>query len=142
MSVDCTWIGVELVSQPKHTQYLIHLPLPLYSHFPAELASILLLAFLLFALVATLSQCLCSESPYLSIKLICIYICFTNVMLYIAYYPQFHATTIGLGMYYPWIWGHYSTFGAMKQYFYLGHLNIPRIQLWFWDTLMLERQPL
>jgi hypothetical protein len=31
-----------------------------YSRFPAELASILLLAFSLFALVAALSQCLCS----------------------------------------------------------------------------------
>jgi hypothetical protein len=36
--------------------------------FLAELASILLLAFFLFALVAVLSQCLCSDSPHLSIN--------------------------------------------------------------------------
>jgi hypothetical protein len=39
-----------------------------YAHFLAELASILLLGFSLFALVAALSQCLCSDNPYLSIN--------------------------------------------------------------------------
>jgi hypothetical protein len=39
-----------------------------YSRFPAECSSILHQAFSLFALAAALSQCLCSESPYLSIK--------------------------------------------------------------------------
>jgi hypothetical protein len=29
-----------------------------------------------------LSQCLCSESPYLSIKIYCIYVCHTNITLY------------------------------------------------------------
>jgi hypothetical protein len=53
--------------------------------FHTELASILLLAFSLFALVATLSQCLCSESPYLLITLYCIYVCYTNTMFYIAF---------------------------------------------------------
>jgi hypothetical protein len=58
---------------------------PPYSHFHAELASILLLAFSLFTLVAALSHCLCSESPYLSIKLYCIYVCYMNITLYIAF---------------------------------------------------------
>jgi hypothetical protein len=57
----------------------------------------------LFALVAALSQCLCSESPYLSIKLhrmyvffifilsmlsmyVCMYVCmFMNITIYIAF---------------------------------------------------------
>jgi hypothetical protein len=43
------------IQQPKRTQYLTHLPLPPFSRFPAELASIFLLAFSLFALVAALS---------------------------------------------------------------------------------------
>jgi hypothetical protein len=45
----------------------------------------LLLAFLLFALVAALSQCLCSQSPYLSIKLYSIYVCYMNITLCIAF---------------------------------------------------------
>jgi hypothetical protein len=69
--------------QPKRSQYLTHLLLSPYSRFSA---SILLLAFSLFALVAAaLSQCLCSESPYLSIKLYCIYVCYTNITLCIAF---------------------------------------------------------
>jgi hypothetical protein len=67
------------IQQPKRAQYLTHLPLPPYPHFPAELASILLLAFSLFALVAALSNCLCSEIPYLSIKRYRIYVCYTNI---------------------------------------------------------------
>jgi hypothetical protein len=59
--------------QPKLAQYLIHLPFLPYSRFPAELASILLLAFSQITLVAALSQCFRSESPYLSIKLYRIY---------------------------------------------------------------------
>jgi hypothetical protein len=55
-------------SSEIHAEYLIHLPLSPYPHFPAELASILLLAFSVFALVAAVSQCLCSETPYLSIN--------------------------------------------------------------------------
>jgi hypothetical protein len=51
---------------------------------PAELADILFLPFSLFALVAELSQCLCSETPYLSIRLYRIYVCYTNITLYIA----------------------------------------------------------
>jgi hypothetical protein len=62
-----------------------HLPLPPYSCFTAELACILFLVFSLFALVATLSLCLCSESPYLSIKLYHIYVCYTNITLYIVF---------------------------------------------------------
>jgi hypothetical protein len=61
--------------QPNHAQYVIHLPLPPYLRFPSEFAYIMLLAFSLFTLVATLSQCLCSESPYLSIELYRIYVC-------------------------------------------------------------------
>jgi hypothetical protein len=77
------------------------------SCFRIELASILLLAFSLFKLVATLSYCLCSESPYLSIKFYSIYVCSMNITLYsVWYYPWFHVTTVVLGMYYPWIWGH------------------------------------
>jgi hypothetical protein len=60
-------------------------PLPPYSCFPAEFASILFLVFSPFASVAAISQCLCSESPYLSIKLYCIYVCYTNIMLYIPF---------------------------------------------------------
>jgi hypothetical protein len=59
------------LQQPKCAQYLTHLPLPPYSNFPAELASILLLAF---------SQCLCSASPYLSIKLYLIYELYRNTV--------------------------------------------------------------
>jgi hypothetical protein len=64
---------------------MTHLPLSPYSRLPAELAFILLLAFPLFALVAALSHCLCSESPYLSIKLYHLYVCYTNITLYIAF---------------------------------------------------------
>jgi hypothetical protein len=49
---------------------------------PAELASTLLPAFSLFTLIATLSQCLCSESPYLSIKLYHIYVV-TRISCYV-----------------------------------------------------------
>jgi hypothetical protein len=85
---------------------------PPYSRFPAELSSILLLPFSLFTLVATLSHCLCSESPYLSIKLYRIYVCYTNITLHIAEmetikviysvrcYPCFHVTAVSLGTYY------------------------------------------
>jgi hypothetical protein len=73
------------IQQPEGAQYLTRLPLPQYSCFLAELATILLLAFPLFALVAALSQCLCSESPYLSIKLYRIYVCYTNITLYVAF---------------------------------------------------------
>jgi hypothetical protein len=66
---------------------MTHVSLPPHLRFPAELAFILVLAFSLFVLVAALSQCLCSENPYLSIKLYRIYvlICYTNIMLYIAF---------------------------------------------------------
>jgi hypothetical protein len=49
------------------------------------LAFFLLLAFSLFALVAAITQCLCSECHYLSIKLYCIYDFYTNIMLCIAF---------------------------------------------------------
>ena len=44
------------------------------------------------------------------IKLYHIYVCYMNITLYhvmysVRYYPQFHVTTVGLGMYYSWIWG-------------------------------------
>jgi hypothetical protein len=58
---------------------------PLYSRFPAELTSILLLAFSLFASFATLSQCLSSESPYLSVKLYRVYARYTNITLHVAF---------------------------------------------------------
>jgi hypothetical protein len=58
---------------------------PPYSRFPTERVSILLLAFSLFALVTAISQCLCSKSSYLSIKLYRIYVCYTNITLYIAF---------------------------------------------------------
>jgi hypothetical protein len=70
--------------QPKRAQCLTHIPLPPYSCFPTELASILLLAFSLFALLAVLSQYLCSESPHLSIKLYRIYVCYMDIT-YIAF---------------------------------------------------------
>jgi hypothetical protein len=73
------------IQQPKSAQYSTHLPLLPYSRFPAELASMLLLEFSLFALVAALSQCLCSEIPYLLIKLYRIYVCYTNITLYIGF---------------------------------------------------------
>jgi hypothetical protein len=72
-------------SNQKRVQYLTHLSLPPYPRFPAELAYILLLPFSLFASVPTLLHCLCSESPYLSIKLYRIYVCYTNITLYIAF---------------------------------------------------------
>jgi hypothetical protein len=73
------------IQQPKPAQYLTHLPLPPYSRYPAELASILLLPFSLFPSVPPLSHCLCSESRYLSIKLYRIYVCYMNITLYIAF---------------------------------------------------------
>jgi hypothetical protein len=73
------------IQQTKRAQYLTHLPLPPYPRFPTELTSFLLLAFSLFALVAALSHCLCSESPYLSIKLYRIYVCYTNITLHKAF---------------------------------------------------------
>jgi hypothetical protein len=54
-----------------------------HTHIPLRTFSILLLPFSLFALVAVSLQCLCSESPYLSIKLYHIYVCYMNIMLYI-----------------------------------------------------------
>jgi hypothetical protein len=66
-------------SSPPRAQQLTALPFPPYSRFPAELATILLLVFPLFALVANLLQCFCSGSPYLSIKLYRIYVCCTNI---------------------------------------------------------------
>jgi hypothetical protein len=96
------------IQQPKHTLYLTHFLLPLYSCLPTELASILLLAFSLFALVAAISHCVCSESPYLSIKLYRIYVCYMNIMLYIAFgiIGGFHVTAVGLGTYYSRILRH------------------------------------
>jgi hypothetical protein len=77
---------------------------------PPKLASILLLAFSLFALVAALSQSLCSESTYVPIKLYSIYVCCMNIMLYsVPYYLRFHITAVRLVTYYPWIRGHYFT---------------------------------
>jgi hypothetical protein len=73
------------IQQPKRAQYLTYLPLPLYPCLPIELASILLLVFSLFILVAALSQCLYSESPYLSVKLYRIYACYMNITLYIVF---------------------------------------------------------
>jgi len=42
----------------------------------------------------------------LSIKLNCIYVCYTNITLYLViysvrYYPRFAVTAVGLGTYYP-----------------------------------------
>jgi hypothetical protein len=109
-------------SSPKRAQYLTHLPLSPYSRFPAELASILLLAFSLFALVAALSQCLCSESSCLSIKLYCICVYYTNITLYtysFRYYPWFHVTAADLGTYYPGVRGHYSSL-FLSVYIYMS----------------------
>jgi len=44
----------------------------------------------------------------LSIKLYCIYACYTNITLYdvmysIRYYPLFSVTAVGLGTHYSWI---------------------------------------
>jgi len=46
----------------------------------------------------------------LSIKLYCIYVCYTNIMLHhvihsVRYYLQFHVTAVGLGTYFLRIWG-------------------------------------
>ena len=43
------------------------------------------------------------------IKLHCIYMCYTNIMLYdviysVWYYLRFQVTAVGLETYYPWIW--------------------------------------
>ena len=36
------------------------------------------------------------------------YVCYTNITYHVIYsvryYPQFHVTAVGLGMYYPRIW--------------------------------------
>jgi hypothetical protein len=71
---------------------------------PRTTCSILLLAFSFFALVAALSQCLYSETPYLSTKLYRINVYYTNITLYsVRYYPRFHVTAVGFGTYYPWV---------------------------------------
>jgi hypothetical protein len=85
-----TIIVPRLVQQPKRAQCLTHLPCP-PTH--AELVSVLLLAFPLFSLVAALSQCLFSESPYLSIKLYSIY-----VKLYTGWQQLGEATLRKLGI--------------------------------------------
>ena len=57
----------------------------------------------------------------LSINLYRIHVCYMNTVMYVhvcymntilhhliysvQYYPLFHVTAVGLGMYYPWIWG-------------------------------------
>jgi hypothetical protein len=100
--------------------------------FPTELASILLLAFTLFALVAALSQCLCSESPYSSIKLFRINACYTNSVWY---YPQFYIIVVGLGMYYLQILGHTCTITDLEPPYQENTwgikqgLHVPRIAL-------------
>jgi hypothetical protein len=105
------------MQQHKRAQYLTHLSLPPYSIFPAELASILLLAFSPFELVTVLSQCLRSERPYLSIN--CTVLTFLHeyhVIYSVWYYPRFHVIAVGLGTYYAWIRGHCCTVHAMKAY--------------------------
>jgi hypothetical protein len=82
-SENVPWNGE--IQQPKGAQYLTYLPLSPFPLFPAELASVPLLTFSLFALVAALSQCLCSESTYLSIQRYRIYVCYTNITLYTAF---------------------------------------------------------
>jgi len=51
----------------------------------------------------------------LSIELHHIYVCYTNITFYVYvyslwYYPRFHVTVVGLGTYYPQIWGPYYTY--------------------------------
>jgi hypothetical protein len=77
-------VGRNKVKSSSPNSLLVFL-CPPYSRFPAELASILLLPFPLFPSVPPLSHCLCSESHYLSIKLYRIYVCYTNITLYIAF---------------------------------------------------------
>jgi hypothetical protein len=94
--------------------------LPPYSCFPTEFASILLPVFSLFALVAAISQCLCSENPYLSIKHYLIYVCYMNVTyiafgiirsfrvtlyLWVISSKTYHGYMVCLGTYYPQIQG-------------------------------------
>jgi hypothetical protein len=94
---------------------MTHLHLPPYARFPAERASILLSALSLFALVSALSQCLCSESPYLSIN-VTVFMFVTrlsrSIHIYIFIYIAFdivHVTAVGLCTYYPWIRVHTRT---------------------------------
>jgi hypothetical protein len=70
---------------------------------------------LLFALVATLSQCLCPESHYLSIKLyLFMYVTWISRFIYnIQYYLWYHVTAVGLGTYYLQIRGHTCTASSM-----------------------------
>jgi hypothetical protein len=75
---------------------------PKYSHFLAELASILLLAFSLFALVAAISVFIFGKPLFIDHTLP--YFCMLDEYR-VQYYPQFHVTMVVLGMYYPQIWG-------------------------------------
>jgi hypothetical protein len=135
------------IHQPKRTQYLTHVPLPLYSRFPAELISILLLASL-FTLVATILQCLCSEGPYLSAKLSCIYVCYMSITLYIVFSMicGCTVTTVGHGMYYLWKQGHtciYYTYDKCTDMFcfvrtlcskWFGYVSSGKWLLMFWTV--------
>jgi hypothetical protein len=62
----------------------------------------------LFALVAMLSQCLCSENSYLLVKLYRMLHEY-QVIYSVRYCSRFHVTAVLLGMYYPRIQGHYCT---------------------------------
>jgi hypothetical protein len=41
----------------------------------------------------------------------------------VQYYPWFHITVVGLGVYYPQIWGHYFTYTLL----YTHTQNIPKL---------------
>jgi len=72
--------------------------------------------FVLFTLIVapnhTSSDAGSASNPVLNLstKLYRIYACYTNIMLYhviysFRYYPRFHVTAVGLGTYYPRMWG-------------------------------------
>jgi hypothetical protein len=56
---------------------------------------------------------------YLRVKLYRIYVCYTNITLYIAFgiIRGFHITAVGLGTYYPWIRRDTSTWKILKRSF-------------------------
>jgi hypothetical protein len=117
---------------------MTHLPFPPYSRFPTYLASILLPTSSLFALVAAISQCLCSESPFYQLNFT-VFMFVTRISLYIyiyiyisifRYYPRFHVTAAFLGTYFPWISGHTIISPTWRRLMDLSHnKEIGRVHL-------------
>jgi len=66
-----------------------------------------------------------------------------NIMLYhviyrVWYYPRLHITAVGLGTYYPQIWGSACTYFLVKLCLYRSHLDNQKIRaehLWLFEWI-------